>query len=163
MKLFITLLVTFFSVAVAAQTLTVKDLQFLPGSWKGTLTYIDYSSAKPYTMPANIDVAQIPQTSQFIITLSYPNEPKANANDTFFISKNGKIFNGGLIKKIQPLKDGGVIITTEQQGQDGNDNKKAVLKHIYTIQKNVFINRKEVKFAASKKWLLRNEYKFIRQ
>ncbi len=162
MKLFITVLLSVFSVTVFSQSVTIKDLQLLPGIWKGTLTYIDYSSGKPYTMPANIDVAQIEQTGKFIVALSYPNEPKANGNDTFSISKNGKIFNGGNIVRLQRLKNGGIIITTEQEGEDGNDNRKAVLKHIYSIQRNSFTNRKEVRFIKENKWILRNEYQFSR-
>ena len=33
-----------------------NDLKQLTGFWKGTLTYLDYSSGKPYTMPANLEV-----------------------------------------------------------------------------------------------------------
>jgi hypothetical protein len=109
-----------------------------------------------------MDILQIEQGEKFIAAISYPDEPKANGNDTFLISRAGKVFNGADIVKLQRLKNGGIIITTEQQAQDGNDNKSAVLKHIYTIQKNRFTNRKEVKFTGEKKWLLRNEYKFYR-
>ena len=162
MRPFITMLFTFFSVAVFAQSITVKDLHLLPGSWKGSLTYIDYNSGKPYTMPANIEVVQMEQTDRFLLAFYYPDEPKANDKDTFLISNSGKVFNGGTIKKVERLKEGGIVITTEQNGRDGNDNKKAVLKHIYTIQNTVFISRKEVNFAGSKNWMLRNEYRFSR-
>jgi len=160
MKIIITALLVFFSVEVFAQTIAARDLQLLPGSWKGTLTYIDYGTGKPFTMPANIDVTQIAQSNQFVVAFSYPKEPKANGNDTFLISNNGKMFNGAPVKKVTLLKDGGIMIVTEKDGEDGNDNKKAILKHTYTIEKNNFTNVKEVKFIGEEKWMIRNEYKF---
>ena len=35
-------------------------------------------------------------------------------------------------------KDGGFKMTTEVDGNDGNDNKKAVLRHTYLLQSNTF-------------------------
>jgi hypothetical protein len=163
MKLLFAVCICFLASSTIAQTITGKDLQLLIGSWKGSLTYLDYNSGKPYTMPANIDVEQLQGGNQFVVVYTYPDEPKANSKDTFLISDNGKSFNGAPITKKQQLKKGGLIFTTELNGQDGNDNKKAILKHIYTIQKNIFINRKEVKFTNGKKWTLRNEYRFTKK
>ena len=47
---------------------TVKDLEKLSGSWQGSLTYLDYSSGKPYTMPADIEVKSINPISNFFIS-----------------------------------------------------------------------------------------------
>lgn len=163
MKICIAIMCICFSATGFSQTLTGKDLQLLPGNWKGSLTYIDYSSAKPYTMPVNAGITKVTQSNQFIVALTYPDEPKANGNDTFSISQNGKLFNGAKIVTLNRLKDGRIIITTAANGQDGNENEKAVLKHIYTITRNSFSNRKEVKFTDKKKWELRNEYKFYRR
>jgi len=49
-----------------------------------------------------------------------------------------------------------------EPGADGNENRKAVLKHIYYIDKNSFSIRKEVKFDGEPNFLLRNEYKMSR-
>jgi len=53
-------------------------------------------------------------------------------------------------------------IITETNGVDGNDNKKALIKHIYTISKKTFIKRKEVKFEEEDKFIMRNEFKMFR-
>ena len=42
---------------VNAQSFQIKDLAASTGSWQGKLTYLDYSSGKPYTMPANIKIS----------------------------------------------------------------------------------------------------------
>jgi hypothetical protein len=38
------------------QSFQVKDLSNSAGRWEGKLTYLDYSSGKPYTMLANINI-----------------------------------------------------------------------------------------------------------
>ena len=149
----------FYSTALHSQTLKTENLNLLVGNWNGTLTYLDYKSGKPFTMPAKVEIEKLDDFN-FQIAYNYPTEPKANSLDTFKISSNGKIFNGSKITKILHLLNKGIKITTEKIAVDGNDNKKAILKHIYTITISTFINRKEVKFLSSNVWLLRNEYKF---
>ena len=51
---FTVLSLLFFSAPQAQNTLTANDLSPLLGEWTGSLTYVDYSSNKPYTMPAII-------------------------------------------------------------------------------------------------------------
>lgn len=160
MKLLITLsfCVLFFSSA-KTQVIKMDDLKFLVNDWKGTLTYVDYKSGKPYTMPANMSFKKL-SDNELLAQHIYPNEPKANSVDTFAIGKLGKIFNENKIIKVVHLLNNGIEITTQVKSKDGNDNKPALLKHIYTITEHTFTNRKEVKFLDSKTWMLRNEYKF---
>ena len=160
MKLLITLsfCVLFFSSA-KTQVIKMDDLKFLVNDWKGTLTYVDYKSGKPYTMPANTSFKKL-SDNELLAQYIYPNEPKANSVDTFAIGKLGKIFNENKIIKVVHLLKNGIEITTQVKSKDGNDNKPALLKHIYTITEHTFTNRKEVKFLDSKTWMLRNEYKF---
>jgi hypothetical protein len=47
---------------------------------------------------------------------------------------------------------------TEVVGNDGNDNKKGVLRHTYLLKSNTFSVMKEVKFDGTDKWIKRNEY-----
>jgi hypothetical protein len=44
------------SLSAKAQLVQVKDLSSSVGNWEGTLTYLDYSSGKPFTMLANIKI-----------------------------------------------------------------------------------------------------------
>ena len=160
MKLLSTLsfCVLFFSSA-KTQVIKMDDLKFLVNDWKGTLTYVDYKSGKPYTMPANMSFKKL-SDNELLAQHIYPNEPKANSVDTFVIGKLGKFFNENKIIKVVHLLNNGIEITTQVKSKDGNDNKPALLKHIYTITEHTFTNRKEVKFLDSKTWMLRNEYKF---
>lgn len=144
----------------AQNTITSDDLNILLGEWTGTLTYTDYSSNKPFTMPANLVVKQGKNENQLLLFINYPEEPNANSRDKIRISKNGSQFNNIDIKSKQRLSEGQIQIITEFSGKD--DNKKAVIKNVYIMGENQFIIRKEVKFENSKDWLMRNEYKYIR-
>ncbi|MEO6819792.1 MAG: hypothetical protein ABI266_00785, partial [Ginsengibacter sp.] len=62
--------------------ISMKDFGTLSGSWQGSLTYLDYSSGKPFTMPADITVRRIKKSNKFIFSNIYPNEPNANSIDT---------------------------------------------------------------------------------
>ena len=65
--------------SVFVQPVSVKDFKPAFGKWKGTLTYLDYTSGKPYTMPCNIKVSKDGSNAQqLILAFEYPNEPKAN-------------------------------------------------------------------------------------
>lgn len=142
-------------------SVSVKDFKPAFGKWKGSLTYLDYSSGKPYAMPVNIKITANKQQG-LILSLEYPDEPKANGKDTLIISANGAMLDGATVVSNKKNKDGIREVITERNGTDGNDNRKAILRHIYRIGKKVFISRKEVRFEGEEKFILRNEYKMNR-
>ena len=140
----------------------LQDYQRLSGSWVGALTYLDYSSGKPYTMPANLEIARVGKTSSFIFSNIYPNETSANSSDTLTISNDGKYLNAERIKSRTQLNNGYVMIITEEPGKDGNENKPATFRHTYTLGKTTFKNKKEVQFIGKKNWIKRHEYEYKR-
>lgn len=144
----------------AQHKITPDDLSSILGDWTGTLTYIDYSTNKPFTMPTNLNVKQGKNEHLFLLFIKYPNEPNANSKDKIRISKDGAQLNKIEVKSKQKLLNGQVQITTEYLGKD--NSKKALIKNVYIIGKSQFIIRKEVKFDNSDDWLMRNEYAFIR-
>ena len=139
---------------------TTDDLKTLLGEWAGTLTYTDYGTNKPFTMPANLIVNQGKNNYQLILNINYPKEPNANSKDKIKISKNGTQLNKLDIKSKVVLPNGQIQITTQYSGKD--NGKKALIKNIYIIGTSVFIIRKEVKFENSEDWFMRNEYKYSR-
>jgi len=167
MKWILSFLLFLFMAPVFAQdqktTVSVNDFTPALGTLQGSLSYLDYSSGKPFTMPANVAIRVLTgKPNGIILTIDYPKEPKANGNDTLFISRDGDLLNGAKIVSRKILIDGSLEIVTDKDGRDGNDNKKAILRHIYTISKTKFTNRKEVKFEGTDTWILRNEYLFSR-
>jgi hypothetical protein len=140
-----------------------EDFTQLSGSWKGTLTYLDYSSGKPYTMPADIEVKRIKKTKKFIFSNIYPNEKSANSIDTTIISKDGKYIDKALIKSRRKLENGDIEIITEELGKDGNDNKPATFRHTYTFGYKTFKKRKDVQCIGETNWINRHEYSYKRK
>ncbi|MBT8288394.1 MAG: hypothetical protein KJO00_10260 [Bacteroidia bacterium] len=148
------------SIDSSANIVTSEDLEIILGEWTGSLTYIDYGSNKPYTMPANLSVKKGKNKNQLLLYNIYPNEPKANSKDKITLSKKGDRLNNKMIISREKLSNGQVQITTEYFGKD--NNKKATIRNIYLLGKNQFIIKKEVRFENSDEWLKRNEYNFKR-
>ena len=151
-----------FATLILSVTVSVKDFKPAFGKWKGTITYLDYTSGKPFTMPCNITITRDKaKAEQLFFAFEYPEEPKANGKDTLLISADGTTIDGEKVIT-KENKDGALQIITETGGVDGNDNKKATIRHVYTISKKIFIKRKEVKFEGESNFIMRNEFKMFR-
>ncbi len=139
-----------------AQSFNISDLSASVGHWEGKLTYLDYTTGKPYTMLANINIGLTDNKKGYIMGYEYPKEPHANAKDTTFLVD--KRFGKDKIVEFKKDTDGGFKLVTEIEGEDGNDHKKAILRHIYLLKANSYSITKEVKFEGTNQWIKRNEY-----
>ena len=155
-KLIVAFFFILFCIYSNAQSFQIKDLATSVGNWEGKLTYLDYSSGKPYTMSANIKISLTEDKTGYIMGYEYPKEPHANSIDTTFIVNN--LFGKDKIVEFNKAADGGFTLITEIEGEDGNDNKKAILRHTYSLKKNTYSVVKDVKFNGTYKWIKRNEY-----
>jgi hypothetical protein len=151
------------SVVTAQPVVSPKDFQVIIGSWQGSLTYLDYTTNKPFTMPANIDIKQKGRSNTFYFTNSFPNEPNANWTDTIILSTDGTMINKETVKAKQVLANGNLEIVIEQMGVDGNEQKPALLKYTYTMGRDVFIKRKDVLFTGTTEWVKRHEYNYAKK
>lgn len=167
MKCYLTLIITILAVtnAIAQNNSQIleKDFKILVGNWEGTLTYIDYSSGKPYTMSADLVIKRLENTNKFSFSNIYPNEKTANSVDTVTVSEDGNYIDKELVKSRNKLPNGDIEIITEALGEDGNDNKPATLRRTYTFGKTTYVNRKDVLFAGETNWINRHEYSYIRK
>ncbi|MEY4047828.1 MAG: hypothetical protein RL284_1379 [Bacteroidota bacterium] len=139
-----------------AQSIQVKDLASSVGKWEGNLTYLDYSSGKPFTMLANLKISLTADSMGYIMAYEYPQEPHANAKDTTAVV--GSFFGKDKIVEFKRDSAEGFTLVTEVDGEDGNENKKAILRHHYLLQQNTFTITKSVKFQGTDNWIKRNEY-----
>ncbi|MCT4623613.1 MAG: hypothetical protein N4A46_08325 [Schleiferiaceae bacterium] len=144
----------------AQPTIKGNDLANLLGNWEGTLTYIDYTSNKPYTMPANLIVEQGKNENEFKLQQIYPNEPKANSKGKITISKDGSQIDKAKILSLEKNKDDSIEIVTQSKGKD--DNKEAMIRLTYFLSSNTLTMKKEVRFENSSVWIKRNEYSYSR-
>jgi uncharacterized protein (UPF0333 family) len=166
-KISLTILAIVFSLTLlSAQKISNSiqtDFIALTGSWKGSLTYLDYTSGKPYTMPADIDIKQVDKSNKFIFSNIYPNEQSANSTDTISIAADGRYIDKERVISKKKDSNGDIEIVTEEKGTDGNDHKKATIRHTYLIGKNHFSKRKDVKFDGEVNWIKRHEYSYTRK
>ena len=93
-----------------------EDLRTLIGSWEGSLTYIDYSSGEPYTMPANLIIKAGKNDNELILQNVFPNEPHANSTGKMKRSKDGRKLNANVLISKELGSDGALIITTQSNG-----------------------------------------------
>lgn len=165
MKFFLTTIFTVITLLIShanysQNTISPDDLDKISGKWKGTLTYLDYSTNKPFTMPANVSVERGKNEYQVQLLINYPKEPNANSKDRIIISKDGLLLNKTRVTSREILTNQEIKITTEYSGKDNRN--KALIRNIYIFGQQRFIIRKEVKFNDSEDWLVRNEYSFAR-
>lgn len=139
-----------------AQSFQLQDLSSSGGRWEGQLTYLDYSSGKPFTMLANIEIHLMIYKNAYIMSYVYPKEPHANSNDTIYVTDHK--FGEEHIVTFEKGVKGAFKMITEKEGEDGNDHKKAVLRHTYLYESNTFSIVKEVRFESTQTWIKRNEY-----
>jgi len=162
MKFIITNLFLFFSFSIYSQSkVTTEDLKTLIGSWEGTITYLDYQTNKPFTMPANLLVEKGKNENSLVLNNLYPNEPKANNSDKIKVTKNGTFLNKHLVTKREQLANGQIQIQTEHKGND--DNKTAQIRYIYLVGQHLFLIRKEVRFNQGGDWIKRSEFSYKRK
>lgn len=142
--------------------LSPSNLRNLAGCWQGTLTYLDYTSGKPFSMPAALKVDTAGIRNITTVHFSYPEEPAANGTDSLIISDNGTRLNGERIMRKNNTASG-LQIVTEKNGIDGNDNRAALIRHTYYLSKKTYTVKKEVFFSGEKKWIMRNLYSFTKR
>ena len=155
-KLVVATLFIFICISSSGQSFQIKDLSSSVGNWKGKLTYLDYTTGKPYTISANIEISLTQNKNGYITGYEYPDEPHANSIDTTYVIE--KLFGKDKIVEFRKATEGGFMLVTEIEGADGNDHKKATLRHTYTLKANTFSVVKDVKFDGTDKWIKRNEY-----
>ena len=147
-------------VGSAENKINAEDLQRLLGDWTGSLTYMDYSSNKPYTMPANLSITARNPKNHLSLFYIYPNEADANGKGKIKVSRSGMKINKKEVISKKVLMDGQVEITTEYKGKD--NRKKALIRNVYVIGDNQFVMRKEIMFDDTEYWQVRNEYSFVK-
>lgn len=154
------LIFSFLSLHGQEAKIKATDINNLIGEWKGSLTYLDYSSNKPFSMPCNASISLAKKKNHIKVSYEYPNEPKANRKFKMKFSKDGTEINKEKIASRSTDDDGNIVLATEKSGTDGNDNKDATIRQSYIISDQIFIVRKEVKFVGTTDWIMRNEYSF---
>lgn len=163
LKTALPLLLLWLSVPLSAQPV-VKPGSFrkAEGDWKGTLTYLDYTSGKSHTMPVKLNISALSkEAGPWLLTVEFPDEPRANGKDSFSISPDGRNVNRATVVAVRKKK-GVQYIVAETGGRDGNENRKALFRFTYEISRRSLVWKKEVRFEGEEQFFQRNEYRFSR-
>ena len=131
------------------------------GQWKGKLTYQDYRSNKKVSILSNLTVTESSEDKlSWIFEYKYPDEPKANKKSIVKIRKDGKTLDDETVVERTKLPNETLKIVTTKNGMD--NNKPAVFRYIYLINKKTFSIKKEVKYEGTQEFFERNEYSWNR-
>lgn len=160
-KAAIACLLIFTGLVSQAQTIRTEDIKPAAGKWKGTLTYLDYTSNKTETIKVNLEVA-VSAPDQFTIEYYYTDEPSHNNRQVMIIKDGGKMVNDDKVVEKTRLLDGSVRIVVESKGPDGNDNRKALFHEVYVLSSGSLSVSKWVKFEGETEFFERNKYVFSR-
>ncbi len=155
---FITGFLTITFLSYSQQSIPIDDLKLIVGEWTGTITYLDYQTNEPFTMPANLIVEHGKKEGILILNNIYPNEPKANNTEKIKLTNDGTVLNNIPIASREKTDDGQVRIQAQHEAKD--DNKNALIRYTYLIGSDQFVIRKEVQFDESTAWIKRSEFNY---
>ncbi|MDC6350957.1 hypothetical protein PP178_05290 [Zeaxanthinibacter sp. PT1] len=147
---------------IGSDRIRTEDLKMLVGNWTGLLTYLDYSSGNPFSLPVQLKVYESNSPFKLRLEEIFPNEPGANNKSRLSISKDGRFINKKPIKSRKTLSNGQLQIVAKYRQKDGNEGKMAINRMTYTIDKSEFSLKKEVQFDDSEDWITRSYYEYKR-
>ena len=160
------LVIILFANPVQAQSVTlenkttISDFHSLSGKWKGQLTYLDYNSNKPVSIPANT-LFEMVSDSSFDQFIYYTDEPHKNADSRYIIRENGTVLNE--MKLVERKEEKGkLLLVFEYRGPDGNDNRMATMQRVMELTGIELTITKMVKFDGEENYIQRHQYRFTR-
>jgi len=137
------------------------DLEQLCGKkWSGTLTYLDYKSAKPVDLKCNLQVVRSDVKNKWKMSYEYTDEPRANRTSDITLSDDGKMVDDETVVSRNQSKHKIVTVVTERNGLD--DYKPAKMTYTYVLGTSEFSIKKEVCFEGSMDKIVRNTYSWRR-
>jgi hypothetical protein len=138
------------------------DLQMLTGQpWTGTLTYLDYRSNRPVSIRSTLIVSR-PKGDEpvWIFDYRYPDEPKANSQETVTLGTDGTTLNGEHVVERTSVAGERLKVVTEESGMD--NDRKAAIRYTYSIGATSVSIKKEVRYEDAQEYIERNRYEWTR-
>jgi hypothetical protein len=160
---FFTTLTIFATVGQRSTGITPSTFKTLLGCWQGTLHYSGTMIRKPYTTTAELVVSQIGKSHKFTFLHNYTKDTNDYKADTISISNNGRKLNDQRIKSKQYTNTGTLKVVTEVAGFDDDNNKAVIVRGIYTIGKQLYTYKRQVKPEGQTEWLERQEFVYKRK
>lgn len=139
-----------------------SDFDRLSGKpWKGTLTYLDYTSNKQTTIKSSLFVERVKSApSSWKWNVGYTDEPEHNGGETIAITASGTMLDGEKVIERKELPGHKIRIVTQFIGDD--NKKPATNRHVYSIADAECSLQKLVKFKTDKDFFQRHIYRWTR-
>lgn len=125
------------------------------GEWTGELSYLDYSSGTPQSIPVKMQFAPASGTD-IDYKLIYPKESQYNAEEVLSVSPGGDRVNDKILTSRILNPDGRLMLVTEHDAEDNGRAAKVRLTHM--ISDDLFVLSKDVRFDTDGSFVRRNAY-----
>lgn len=138
------------------------DLDLISGQpWTGALTYLDYTSSKPTTIPCTMIIARIPDPDlAWEMRIGYPDEPHANSSNVLRIGAAGTTLDNETVLERTTMRDGAIRLVTKTTGTDAD--RKATFKFVYVLSPNSCSIQKLVCPEGESVFFERHIYRWVR-
>lgn len=141
------------------------DIDLLTGGiWRGTLTYLDYTSHVQTTIKSSLLLTRLPAqpdgAAAWDMRLGYADEPHANSGETAVLARGGGVFRDGNVVERTVLPDGTVRVVTEQDGRD--DDRAARIRLVYLLGARQCSIQKLVRIPPDRAFFERHIYRWSR-
>ena len=133
--------------------------------WRGTLTYLDYSTSKTVTLNTTLR-SQMSGADRFILQFNYeePNKSHVFGTDTLTVAPDGtRLRWDGTDFTVQAKKwllNQTLRFVLEGPGQD--DNRPVLIRKTVLLSPHQFAVRKQIRLAGDTAFVQRNHYQFAR-
>jgi hypothetical protein len=144
------------ALSLSQSNVSINDFKILNNTnWKGTLSYLDYSSGNQSEVEATMQIKI--EGQKIKSNMQYTYEPHKNNKSSVQIKKDGAYFGNEKIVSNTLENDTRIIITT----YTGKDNgRKADFFKTHTFNNTTYSISKKVVFKDTKESIIRNTYTF---
>ncbi len=130
------------------------DFDLVRGRWKGSLTYLDYTSRQEVVIPCDVDATVNKKQRVVQLVYTYPAEPAYNSRDKLRIAADGSRVQDQRVVSRKTMSDGTLEFITEETGYD--DHKNCTIRRIIVLSNTTFSIAKWVKYQDGDDFIRRN-------
>ena len=152
--------------ADAAPRLTSSDLALATANdWRGTLTYLDYSTGKAVMLNTALR-GQMSRADRLVLQFDYeePNKSHVFGTDTLTVAPDGTRLRWDgtdfTVQARQWLPNQTLRLVLEGPGQD--DNRPVLIRKTVLLSPRQLAVRKQIRLAGDTAFVQRNAYQFTR-
>lgn len=141
--------------------LSLDDLSFLAGDWRGYLKQLDYKDdSTVVTYPAELDFDRKEDKYVYVFSFTQPNgNVVVNVKNTLIVEKNKLIINGEEWKiKIFKKEDDNINFHASLNSKEDDGERPAMVVYNLMLDKELLTMRKMVRYERGSEFFVRTSY-----